>query len=229
MKGKNDILKNKAAVIFDLDGTLVDSMGLWGKIDIEFLGSRNLPMPENFQDGLEGMSFTETAVYVKNLFALPESVEELKRIWTDMAMQEYRERIPLKPGVKEFLPYLKAHGFAVAVASSNTRTLIEAVLKGREIREYVDVIVTSCEVQKGKPAPDVYLKAAELLGTEPEKCLVFEDIVAGIQAGNNAGMTVCAVDDVYSRLQEKEKKACACYFITDFQQVIEGTYEDLKR
>ena len=79
---------------------------------------------------------------------------------------------------------------------------------------------------QGKPAPDVYLEAARSLNVPPSRCLVFEDIIPGIQAGKNAGMTVCAVEDEYSRPHNKEKKECADYFITSYQQVMDGTYEE---
>lgn len=113
----------------------------------------------------------------------------------------------------------------MAVASSNDVSLIEACLKANGVREYFDAVITACEVRKGKPAPDVYLEAARRLQVCPEECLVFEDIVPGIQAGKNAGMEVCAVHDTYSIPQEKEKRQTADYYIVSYEQVIDGTYE----
>lgn len=220
------MLTGKEAVIFDLDGTLVDSMWVWTQIDIEYLGRFGLSVPDNLQNILEGMSFTETAVYFKEHFALPQSVEEIKQTWQEMAMEAYKSRVPLKPGVREFLPWLKEQGLVLGVASSNAIELIEAVLNSHGIRHYFDSIITACQVKKGKPAPDVYLKAADELGVRPGSCLVFEDILPGIQAGQNAGMTVCAVEDKYSHAQKQEKKESAGYFITSYTQVIDGTYEE---
>lgn len=214
------------AVIFDLDGTLVDSMWVWSQIDIDFLGQYGLKVPAGLQNDLEGMSFTETAIYFKNRFSLSESVEEIKKIWQDMAMDAYCKTVPLKPGAKDFITYLKEKNIRLAVASSNSYDLIDAVLKSHGIRRCFEAIITSCQVHKGKPAPDVYLEAARQLGTEPSACLVFEDIIPGILPGKNAGMKVCAVDDRYSRPQEKEKKETADYFITTYQQVIDGSYEE---
>lgn len=214
------------AVIFDLDGTLVDSMWVWSQIDIDFLGKYGLTVPAGLQNDLEGMSFTETAVYFKKRFSLPETVEEIKQVWQDMAMDAYCTAVPLKPGAKEFIAYLKEKNIRLAVASSNSYGLIDAVLKSHGVREYFDSIITSCQVNKGKPAPDVYLETARQLHTEVSHCLVFEDIIPGILAGKNAGMRVCAVDDRYSRPQEKEKKEKADYFITSYHQVMEGSYEE---
>ena len=99
------ILEDIQSVIFDLDGTLVDSMWLWHDIDVEFLGMRGLALPETYQRDIEGMSFTETAIYTKDLFQLSESVEELKEIWNQMAIKKYTYEVPFKPGAEEFLKY----------------------------------------------------------------------------------------------------------------------------
>lgn len=116
----------------------------------------------------------------------------------------------------------------MGVASSNDRELIEAVLKHHGILEYFQCIITACDVKKGKPQPDVYLEAAKQLGILPKACLVFEDIVPGIQAGLNAGMTTCTIRDAYSLSQEEEKRREADYFIESYEQVMTGTYERLK-
>ena len=180
-------------------------MWVWSQIDIDYLGSYGLAVPKNLQRIVEGMGFTEVAVYFKERFSIPDTIEEIKKTWQEMAMDKYCHSVPLKPGVKQFLPFLKEKGIRMAVASSNDIALIEACLKANGIREYFDAVITACEVKKGKPAPDVYLEAARRLHVCPEECLVFEDIVPGIQAGKNAGMKVCAIHDTYSIPQEKEK------------------------
>ena len=101
--------KDKDAVIFDLDGTLVDSMWMWRQMDIDFLGVRGIALPDDFQQKIEGMSFRETAVYMQNRFQLKETVEELMDIWNKMAFEKYKKEVPLKPGIKKFLDKLKTH------------------------------------------------------------------------------------------------------------------------
>ncbi|MCI9174687.1 MAG: HAD family phosphatase [Lachnospiraceae bacterium] len=216
------MLKKIQSVIFDLDGTLVDSMWLWHDIDVEFLEKRGLTLPETYQREIEGMSFTETAVYTKELFHLSESVEELKEIWNRMAMEKYTYEVPFKPGAEEFLKYCKEHKISVGIATSNSRELVDAVALSLHFEDYIQEIVTSCEVKQGKPAPDVYLEAASRLGAQPERCLVFEDVPMGILAGKNAGMRVCAVEDEFSAAQREEKQKLADYYITDYRQVFAG-------
>lgn len=219
------MLHNKKAVIFDLDGSLVDSMWLWKEIDIEFLAERGLTLPEEFQHEIEGMSFTETALYSIQRFGLTESVEELKEIWNRMAMDKYTYEVGFKPGADEFLQYCREQDIRLGIATSNSRELVTAVSDALGLHRFMDTVVTSCDVKRGKPAPDVYLEAARQLAVLPQNCLVFEDVPAGILAGKNAGMTVCAVADDFSRELDDQKHKLADYYISDYKQVLSHTWE----
>lgn len=212
-----EILQDKKAFLFDLDGTLVDSMWIWGQIDVDYLGRFGLEPPPDLQNSIEGMSFNETAQYFKNRFAIPDSLEQMKVDWNRMAWDKYLREVPLKPGVGEFLAFHRERGIKMAVASSNSRELVEAVIGVHGLADTFDVIVTGCDVAHGKPSPDIYLEAAAGLETAPARCLVFEDIIPGILAGRNAGMQVVAVEDAYSRYQEKEKRELADLYITDYR------------
>ena len=213
------MLQNKKAVIFDLDGTLVDSMWMWKAIDIEYLGKFGISLPKTLQKDIEGMSFSETAVYFKETFQIPDSLEEIKATWNRMAYKKYTKEVPLKTGVKEFLDYCKKNGIKLGIATSNSRELVDATLEALNIREYFDCVMTACEVAKGKPAPDIYLAVAESVEVKPAECLVFEDIEMGILAGKSAGMEVCAVEDAFSMDQMELKKKLADYYIKDYYEI----------
>lgn len=221
------ILEHKKAVIFDLDGTLVDSMWVWHDIDIEYLGRYGYEVPKEMILEIEGMGFTEVAAYFKERFKIPESLEEIKAEWNRMAIEKYATEVPLKPGLADFLSVLKTSGIRIGIASSNSRELITAALKNHQIDGYFDCIITSCDVAKGKPSPDVYLCAADKLGVQPKECLVFEDVPMGILAGKNAGMQVCAVEDAHSADQREEKRRLADFYIQSYREIIDGTYEVL--
>lgn len=215
-----ELLKGKKAVLFDLDGTLVDSMWMWKQIDIEFLGRFGYDCPDDLQTVIEGMSFSETAVYFKERFRLPMTLDEIKECWTRMSIDKYRFEVPLKPGALEFLKYCKENGIRTGIATSNGRDMVDAVIESLKIGDYLDVVTTACEVNAGKPEPDIYLEVARRLFADPSECLVFEDIPAGIMAGKRAGMTVIAVADDYSKDMEPAKTAMSDGFIHDYFELM---------
>jgi len=207
------ILSDIDAVIFDLDGTLVDSMWMWKSIDIEYLARFGIEMPSDLQKCIEGMSFSETAVYFKERFGLKDSLDQIKSDWNAMAWDKYLNEVPLKEGAIELLKWLKANNIPAGIATSNSRELTELIVNKLGIAEYFKSIRTSCEVLKGKPSPDIYLLVAQDLGVAPDGCLVFEDVIHGIMAGKNAGMKVCAVYDEFSEKYTEEKIKLADYYV----------------
>lgn len=216
------MLKDIDAVIFDLDGTLVDSMWMWKRIDIEYLARFGIEFPEDLQKCIEGMSFSETAVYFKERFQLPDSLEQIKSDWNQMAWEKYEKEVPLKEGVLELLEYLKEHHIPAGIATSNSRELVDVVIEAHKIKNYFTSIRTSCEVPKGKPSPDIYLLVAKDLNVEPSRCLVFEDVLQGVMAGKKAGMKVCAVYDEFSHDADEEKKKLADYYVYSMAEVLKA-------
>lgn len=217
---KLKMLENIEALLFDLDGTLIDSMWMWKTIDIEYLGRFQIPLPENLQSEIEGMSFTETAQYFKEHFPIEDDIETIKDDWNKMAWDKYENEVPLKPGAAEFLKFCKENDIKLGIATSNSRELVNNIAKVHHLEDYFSVIITGCDVPKGKPAPDIYLTAAKELNVPSSRCLVFEDIIPGIQAGKAAGMRVCAVEDAYSAEYRAEKKALADYYIENYNELL---------
>ena len=207
----HEMLNDIKAVIFDLDGSLVDSMWMWRDIDIEYLGKFGIPLPENLPREIEGMRYSETAVYFKEHFNIPDSIEQMKEDWNRMAWDKYLHEVPLKEGVADFLNGCRDRGILLGIATSNSRELVENIADVHGFHNTYQCIMTGCDVAHGKPFPDIYLAVAEQLSVKPENCLVFEDIIPGIQAGKSAGMRVCAVDDDYSIADKAEKEALADY------------------
>ena len=214
------MLNNIKAVLFDLDGTLVESMSMWGDIDVDYLKKYHIPVPEGLQKAIEGLSMYQTAVYFKENFAIEDSLEDIMDEWNRMAYKKYTTEIPLKPGVRAFLDVLKSKNIPCGIATSNSRILTEAILKSHQVENYFSVMVTGDEITNGKPDPEVYLEAARKLGVAPEHCLVFEDIPFGIMAGKRAGMTVCAVEDDYSMNDMEEKIRLADFYIKSYEELL---------
>jgi len=215
-----ELLNGINAVIFDLDGTLIDSMWMWKQIDIDYLASKGKPFPPDLQDTISGMSFSETAVYFKETFGIEDDLDTIKKCWNDMAWEMYSTRVTLKEGALEFLKYLKERGIKTGIATSNSNELAFMVTKRLGIDAYIDEIHTACEVEKGKPNPDIYLFVAETLGVDPSECLVFEDVLRGVIAGLRAGMRVCAFYDPASAYEDEEKREAANCYLHSFKELI---------
>lgn len=213
------------AVIFDLDGTMVNSMWMWRDIDIEYLGRFGIEMPESLQADIAGISVTETAHYFKNTFGIKDEIDKIINDWDLMAYEKYRYETPLKSGLKAFLQYLQEQGIPCAVATSNSKKLTGAVMEAHDIGKYFKEIITGEEIKRGKPEPDVYLECAARLGVKPSECLVFEDIPNGLQAAISAGMRTCAVEDLYAEADRPIVKQMADYYIRNYNDILNNDYE----
>lgn len=205
------------AAIFDLDGTLLDSMGVWAQIDRDFLQKRGLPVPADYTGAVASMSFRETADYTIARFSLPESPEAVMREWYEMAREAYGKRVSLKPFAGEYLRRLKARGLRLATATSLTDDLSVPALRRNGVASLFDATCCTAEVGQGKSSPAVFLRAAEKLGVAPADCLVFEDICAGVLAAKRAGMTVFGVFDPAAAEEEAAIRAAAAGYIRDFR------------
>ncbi|MBP7310439.1 MAG: HAD family phosphatase [Candidatus Cloacimonetes bacterium] len=205
------------AVIFDLDGTLIDSMQLWRNVDTEFLNSRGIEVPENLFDNLpHGNSFIQTARYFKERFALPDSPESIMQEWTDMVSHHYETDVPLKAGVEKLIQELSRSFIPLGVGTSNSYELAQKALQHNKVWHYFRCVVTGDLHMKGKPFPDIYLQAAKELDTDPADCLVIEDTLTGVQAGKAAGMSVLAIYDADSIEHHPRIKALADGFYMDY-------------
>lgn len=220
LRGDSNMLDNINGAIFDLDGTLIDSMDIWAKIDMDYLNAHNISMPGDLRDAVEHLSFEETASYFKKRFNLPYSEKEIQDQWFTMALEEYSRNIKLKPGVRKLLELLKRRNIKIALATSNCTPLIYACLKPKGLLNYFDVITTTSEVSKGKSFPDIYLHTAKKLGISPENCIVFEDILPAIKGAKKAGMKVVAIFDTFSESQKLEIESIADKYIKDFNELL---------
>ena len=214
------MLNDIKAAIFDLDGTLVDSMWVWAQIDIDYLNEKGYSMPENLRSDIVHLSFSQTAIYFKEKFNLDDSIEKISKDWHDMAFNHYSNNVKLKLGVKDFLNNLKSLKIKIALATSNSIPLLEACLKNNGIYDYFDSITTTDEVSNGKNCPDVYLLAADKLGINPKDCLVFEDILPAIQGAKAANMKVIAVKDDECLDSKEDLLKYADKYIHSFEELL---------
>lgn len=206
--------------IFDLDGTLLDSMGIWGKIDERFLAKRGIPLPKDYVEAVTPMTYPEAASYTVARFSLPESPQEIIREWIALSEQAYRCEIPLKPYGKEYLTALKQRGVRLAVATAQMPELYEPALQSNGVYGLFDAFAHLGEVKRGKGFPDVYLLASRRLGLSPCDCVVFEDIADGIRGAKAGGFHTCGVYDLYSEYEKETLLRESERYIHSFRELL---------
>jgi HAD superfamily hydrolase (TIGR01509 family) len=179
-------------VVFDLDGVLVQTEEIWDEVRDAFIRERGGRYDAGAQRAMMGMSSTEWSRYIHDELGVAETAEEISTAVVRRMAARYEERLPLVEGAREAVERLAAR-WPLAVASSSNRPLIDAVLRLGELAPFFRATVSSEEVARGKPAPDVYLEAARRLGVPPDRCVAIEDSHSGIRSARAAGMRVVAI------------------------------------
>jgi HAD superfamily hydrolase (TIGR01509 family) len=180
------------AVVFDMDGVLIDSEPVWERVRREFVATRGGRWAQDAQDKMMGMSTAEWSAYLSEDFGLRVPAPRVAELVIAAMAAEYQARLPLLPGAVDAVRALSAR-WPLAVASSAPRSLIEAVLDASGLRTAFAAAVSSEEVARGKPAPDVYLEATARLGVPPAACAAVEDSSNGLRSAAAAGCVVIAV------------------------------------
>ena len=184
------------AVVFDMDGVIVDSEQVWDDVREQLAKERGGRWHDGAQAAMMGMSSPEWSTYMHDEIGLSESPEEINAEVVARMLERYREQLPLIDGAVDAVRRL-APEFRLGVASSSNRPLIAAVLERAAIADLFDTVVSSEEVARGKPAPDVYLDAMRRLGAEPAHAAAIEDSSNGIRSAHAAGMRVIALPNAH--------------------------------
>ena len=200
--------------IFDMDGTLVDSMGFWNRLSDEYLIRHGIPSlsPELKEESV-ALTMEESAQLFIREFGLSSTPEEIVEEINGLMEAHYRTDVPLKPGAAACLERMRAAGFKMAVASSTAPELLDICLKRLGVRDYFEFLLSCEEVGAGKNRPDVYIEAARRLGGAPENTVVFEDILVAARTAKQAGFTLGVIYDVNSDDDQEQLKSLAdCWF-----------------
>jgi HAD superfamily hydrolase (TIGR01509 family) len=197
-----------SAIIFDLDGLLADSEPWWNQVDAKLLAEYAVTYRGEYHQNVLGVSYRLAVEFYKKAFGLSVPTDEMMRRRGEIATEFFANRIGLFPNVKEVLEELRQMKLRLAVATSSVGASARPFLDRHQLTGFFDVIVTGEEVECGKPAPDIYLRAADKLGIHADACLVAEDALPGVAAAKAASMRVAAIPDTrFVDLREYEKKA----------------------
>lgn len=213
---------NKKYAIFDLDGTLVDSMGWWKGLAEEFLRSQGVEaIPDSLLSQIKTMTIPESADLFIHTFGIPGTASSVAGEMNALMERHYREDISLKPGVKACLKGLRENGVRMCVASATSSELMEACLKRLGTADYFEDVLSCEDVGAGKTRPDIYLEAAGRMGAVPKDTAVYEDALYAVKTAKQAGFYVVGVYDEESCRTEKEKnnlKTLADEFIENWEE-----------
>ena len=210
------------AVIFDMDGTLIDSTGIWHEIDKEFFAKRGMELPKDYAQHIVHLGLTQAAVYTKETYHLKESIQEIMQEWHDMSIDMYKYHVPLKEGALELLKLFKKNGVKMAIATANDEPLYKPCIERLGIGSYFDAIADVNTAKEGKQSAKIYLDLADKLGSEPQNTLVLEDMPTCVKTAFNAGFLTVAVYDKASKEYDQEKKNNSLLFINDFYELLEA-------
>lgn len=212
-------LKDIKGAIFDLDGTLLDSMYIWSEIGLKFLNNEGITPPPGVEDEFVKMSLVQAAEYYIKNYAPDKTVMDIVESINALIKDFYFEQVLLKPGVKEFLAYLKDKGVKMCVATATDKPYVEMALKRNGIYSYFTDIYTCGIVGAGKDSPVIYDKALEHLGTAKEDTFVFEDALYAIETANKAGYNIVGINDISEKAAPETVKSLCDYYINDYSEI----------
>lgn len=212
--------KEIKAAIFDMDGTLINSTGIWHDIDKAFFAKRGMDIPPEYAQKIVHLGLSQAANYTKKAYGFTESEEEIIKEWHDMSIDMYRFKVELKEGAIELLELLKQNNIKLAIATANDENLYRPCIERLGIGKYFDEIADVNNAKEGKNSAKIYLDLAKKLGSTPENTIVLEDMPTCVKTAHNSGFFTIAVYDNSSKDYDEQKKANSELFIDNFNDLI---------
>lgn len=215
---------NFQGAVFDADGTLLDSMHVWRNLGSLYLSRRGIQPEENLSAKLWPLSYEQGCEYIRTHYALPETLTEIQHGITELIEDFYRHEVTLKPGVYEFVQMLKREGVHMVIATSGDRELLTAALNRNNIAGYFDAVFTCPELHTDKHHAEIYMTCSEFLGLAPEHTAVFEDALFAIETAKSAGFITIGVEDEASANDKARIISTADYYISDWRNINEDSF-----
>ncbi len=207
------------AAIFDLDGTLLDSMWLWGNLADNYLLSIGIEPPKDLCESLKDLTLKEACFYMKEKFNIKSTIDEINRDIEKLLADYYANRLQLKPYVLETLEEFKNKNIKMAIATATDENLVSMALNRLGVKDYFEFIQTAENVGLSKSKPEFFEIAIDRLGLKPEEIWVFEDSLHCIKSAKKAGLKIVAVKDESASLDIEKIKEISDIYIDDFSQL----------
>ena len=193
-------------VIFDIDGVLLDSLGIWDDLGARYLLSIGVRPEEGLNEILFSMSMEQGSAYLNEHYHLQKTDEEVSSGISKMLEKFYFDEVLLKPGAKELLEFFKTKGIKITAATSSPRIHVEKALERNGMLCFIEKLFTNTEVGASKHSPEIYNRAAEYMGTKPNETLVFEDSLYALKTAKNAGFVTAGVYDIKGETDQEGVK-----------------------
>lgn len=206
-------------LIFDLDGTLIDSNGVWVEVDKIFLARRNAPYTKEYYDGVAHTILTNCAIFTKEYLNLSESCEEIIAEWLDLARGQYND-VPLKTGVRAYLDRCREAGHRMVIFTACVPEHCKAAIEHHGLAPYFERIIYAQEMGVDKKSPAIFRKVTEMLQVAPKDCVLFDDSLSACKAAKAAGMTVVGVHDPFFKDSEPDMRELCDQYIMGFDQLL---------
>lgn len=233
------MLKNKKVIIFDMDGTLIDSIGIWNAVDKELIEKirtntvESTNLAKQREKKLKEFSkcedtYLEYCGFLKEQYGAKQSKEEIKKFRYEIADKYLRDKVDYKPKAEDVLKYLKEKGYTLVIASSTNDFVMEYykkenqnIIKKAKLQDIFTLIYTKGDVKELKPNPEVHYKILQKLNVRPEECLIVEDSLIGVEAANRANIDVATIYDKHSDMYRKEINELSQYQFKDFEEMLQ--------
>jgi len=209
------------AVIFDMDGTLLDSTSLWHDIDTAFFAKRGMAVPEEYAQHIVHLGLEQAAIYTKRAYGFKETPEEIINEWHQMSLNIYQNDVKMKPGAIELLDLLKKNNIKMAIATANDEKLYMPCIERLGIKNYFDFIADVNNVKEGKQSAKIYEVLAEQMHSPKDNTIVIEDMPTCVKTAYQNGFITVAINDPASKDYNEDKRANSDLFIDNFFELID--------
>ncbi|MBR2001633.1 MAG: HAD family phosphatase [Firmicutes bacterium] len=206
-------------LIFDLDGTLIDSTGVWVDVDKIFLARRGVEYSKEYYEGVAHTILQNCATFTKEFLNLEESCEEIIAEWMELAKDAY-DHVPLKPGAREYLEQCKAEGERMILLTACVPEHCRTALKRHDLEPYFERLILAQELNMDKKSPEVFLQVAEMMGVKPEDCVLYDDSIAACKSAKQAGLKTVGVFDEHCSENKAELRMICDAFIMSFEDLL---------